>query len=474
MRLQTRFSLSHAAVAVLTLAASMVLFQVAGRMLLQRQERNGQYRRLEDFAEAAREAVFSREDVGLVHAMRVMLKDPAVVYVAYANPDSGTRLTLPDRYAGQAWRGATAGQAAARAALLPDGTEAMVWSQPLEPHLKRSGWVELAFSAQDARRQVSDEMGTLDEVAGGILLASLLAGGLLAWALARRMVRPLQEISQGTALVRKGKLEQLLDIRRDDEIGDLARDFNSMVVQLKELDAMKRDFVAGVTHDFGAPLHALRITVNNLLSGAAGKVQQRQAEYLLMLSNNLATLSDFVNNLLSVARIEAGKAEPFFEAVDPAREVDALMKLYELQVSEKGLAWDLTARDRDLGIRADLTMFRQVVMNLISNAIKFTDQGRIDLSLAREGNQVVLTVRDTGMGIAAKYHDLIFDRFFRIRQKRGGPERKGSGLGLSIVKGLVELHGGSVAVASSLGHGAAFTVRWPKQPPSGRSKAAAP
>ena len=291
----------------------------------------------------------------------------------------------------------------------------------------------------------------------------LLLGLGMALLLSSRLVDPLRRISQGTQLVRSGRLDGLVDVERQDEIGDLARGFNAMVLQLKELDEMKRDFVAGVTHDFGSPLHALRSTVDHLLSGDAGPLGERQAEYLLMISNNLASLAAFVNNLLSVARIEAAKAEPYFEPVDVLAHVTELMKLYESQARDKGLEWVLTKRSPYLSLEADVTMFRQMAMNLLSNALKFTDHGRVEVVLGEEGGDLVLEVRDTGIGVDPKYHGLVFDKFFRVHQDGDKPLRQGSGLGLAIVKGLAELHGGSVTVESALGQGALFVVRLPKQ-----------
>jgi signal transduction histidine kinase len=263
-----------------------------------------------------------------------------------------------------------------------------------------------------------------------------------------------------------------VEVDRSDEIGDLARDFNNMVQQLKELESMKRDFVAGVTHDFGSPIHAIRTTIDVLLSGDAGPVSEKHAEYLLMISNNLASLSAFVGNLLTVARIEAAKMEPFFEPLDAAALVRDQMKLFESQAKLKNLGWILTVGSPTSGLAADMTMFKQIVMNLLSNAIKFTDHGTVAVSLSEEGDQCVLRVQDSGVGIEPRYHGLIFDKFFRVRQEEDAPQRQGSGLGLAIVKGLVEVHQGSVTVDSELGKGATFTVRLPRERPRrlGRKK----
>jgi signal transduction histidine kinase len=464
MRLKGRFSLSHAAVAAVTLAACLALSQRAARWLYQREETRRQAQMLADFSQSAREAVFKHEDLGLIQAMRTLLKDPSLVYAAFYNPASRSRLTLPAGMGPEAWRGAgAASPQRAQRRSLSAGTAVEVWSLPLQASARGSAWVELAFSSAVGERLLDQQMREWDRLLLWILLAGLALAAVLGWFMARRLVRPLLAIGEGTRLVRSGKLDHLIEAGRGDEIGDLARDFNSMVLQLKELDEMKRDFVAGVTHDFGSPLHAIQTTIVHLLAGKAGPLGERHAEYLLMISNNLSSLTAFVNNLLTVSRIEAAKVEPYFEPVDVMGHVEDLMKLYEAQAKQKDLGWKMLKKSAFLSLEADVTMFRQIVMNLLSNALKFTDHGGIEVGLMEEGEDFILEVRDSGLGIDPSHHAQIFDKFYRVHQDENSPQRQGSGLGLAIVKGLAEAHGGSISVHSALGQGSCFTVRLPKQ-----------
>jgi len=463
VKLKTRFALSHGLVVAATLVACLLIFRQGAAWMLARQELKAEAQQVQAFSQDAREAVFRHEDLGMIHAMQALLKNPAVLYVAFANPATGARVVLPKAMAGEAWQGLGPGVPEPHERALRNGGKALDWAQPLDPRDRRSAWIEVGYSAEAPRALAREQIRRWTGLAAAVLLLGLLLGLAMALLLSSRLVDPLRRISQGTHLVRSGRLDGLVDVRRQDEIGDLARDFNAMVLQLKELDEMKRDFVAGVTHDFGSPLHALRSTVDHLLSGDAGKLGERQAEYLLMISNNLASLTAFVNNLLSVARIEAAKAEPYFEPVDVLAHVSELMKLYESQAREKGLEWVLTKRSPYLSLEADVTMFRQIVMNLLSNALKFTDQGKVEVVLGEEGGDLVMEVRDSGIGIDPKFHAMVFDKFFRVHQDGDKPLRQGSGLGLAIVKGLAELHGGSVSIESALGGGATVIVRLPKQ-----------
>jgi signal transduction histidine kinase len=467
MRLKTQFSLSYALVLALSLVACLALFQEGVHWMLGRQESERQAQRLGDYAQAAQEAVYSHEQLGLIHAANGMLKDPSLVFAAFGG--RSMHLCIPTGYVSAAWPGGPQPAAQPLHRVLANGAAVEDWVRVLPGG---GAWVELAYSTASVQRLLRQQSRAWVKLSLGLLVAGLLPGLLLGWVLARRLARPLQAIAEGTLQVRAGTLNGLVEVDRNDEIGDLARSFNSMVLQLKELEEMKRDFVAGVTHDFGGPLHAIRSTVDVLLSGDAGPVDELHSEHLLMISNNLASLTAFVNNLLTVARIEAAKMEPFYEPVDVQAQMDELMKLYQAQALQKGLDWRLTRKSPFVSLDADLTMFRQIVMNLLSNALKFTDHGGVDVSIAEEDGEFVLQVKDTGLGIEPRFHQLVFDRFFRVRQDNKAPQRQGSGLGLAIVKGLVLAHGGKVNVDSQLGQGAAFMVRLPKQhaPKHARSK----
>jgi signal transduction histidine kinase len=464
MKLQGRFFLSHALAAALTLAACLGLSHRAARLSFRAEESRRQAQMLSDFSQTARDAGFRREDLGLVQAMRSLLANRSVVFAAYYNPATQLNVAVPPAFAGEAWRVSSTAAGAPRERTLRNKVGVIDWRAPLDPKDRKSAWVEIAFSAEDGQRVLDLQMRDWDRHLAWILAAGLALAALLGAVMARNLVRPLLRINDGTQLVRSGRLDHLVEVERGDEIGDLARSFNSMVLQLKELDEMKRDFVAGVTHDFGSPLHAIRTTIVHLLSGKAGPVGPRHAEYLLMISNNLDTLTAFVNNLLTVARIEAAKMEPHFQPLDAGSQVSDLMKLFEAQAQEKGLEWVLNRNSKNLAVVADMTMFRQIVMNLLSNALKFTDHGKVEVALSETAGDLVLEVEDTGLGIAPAHHQLIFDKFFRVHQNTDAPLRQGSGLGLAIAKGLVELHGGAIGLESSLGHGARFTVRLPKQP----------
>jgi signal transduction histidine kinase len=467
MKLTTRFSLSHSGVVVVSLLLSFFLVYEGSRLLYQRQAKLSQAQKISDFALAAKESLIQHEDVAVLTFMKSVVKNPTVAYAAYSNLSVGGHVVLPAEFQKETFTSGDGKSGLSESPLrrrLHNGMEALEWTASVRLENGGGGRVWLGYSQaeleKDLREQTAKWMRLELEAGAGALLFGL----LVSMGLGRQMAAPLRKIRDGMDLVRSGKLGSLVEVGRKDEIGDLARDFNSMVVQLKELDGMKRDFTAGVTHDLGTPLLAIRSAINYLQAGDAGPLTEKQSEYLLMVSNSTANLTAFINNLLTTARIEAAKVDPYPEPVDVFAHVKELVNLYQLQAKEKGVKLTLVKRTQYISLVADVTMFRQIVLNLLSNALKFTPQGEVDVILSEDDGDFILEVRDTGIGIDPSYHELIFGKFYRVHQPEGTPARQGSGLGLTIVKGLAEAQGGRIIVESALGRGSLFRVILPKQP----------
>lgn len=467
MKLTTRFFLSHSGVVVVALLVSFILVYEGSRFLYLRQAKLSQAQEISDFALAVNESLIQHEDVAVLNFMKSVVKNPTVAYVAYSNPTAGKPVVLPPEYQKLVDLSSDTKSSPPHSPVqrrLGNGLEAIEWSALVQSvnGLRGRVWLGYSLSAMEKDLEEQTEKWLHLELEAGA--AALLVGLLVSVTLGRQMATPLRKIKEGTHLVRSGQLNSLVGVSRNDEIGDLARDFNAMVVQLKELDEMKRDFMAGVTHDLGTPLHAIRSAINYLQAGDAGPLTEKQSEYLLMVSNSTAHLTAFINNLLTTARIEAAKVDPYPEPVDVFAHVNELVTLYQPQAAENGVKLTLVKKNQYISLVADVTMFRQIVLNLLSNALKFTPQGEVNVLLSEEDGDFILEVRDTGIGIDSMHHQLIFDKFYRVHQPPGIPARQGSGLGLTIVRGLTEVHGGRVIVESVLGKGSSFKVILPKQP----------
>lgn len=459
MKLTQRFSLTHGSIALLSVLVTLGVMFGGAHYLFWNQVHESQRRQMEDFALQSRESFYGHEDVGNCNFIRQAAKDETVAFVAFEDPQK-TRLTLPGNFKSLSLNPGTK--------YLTDGRTLTVLSNAVTAGGDLVGTIAIGYDESRVEQKIWDQMARWVGLGGAGGLCALVVAIIVSFFLARHLVRPLKRIRAGTQEVQTGKLDKLVDVKRSDEIGDLARDFNTMVVKLKELEAMKRDFVSGVTHDFGTPLHAIKTALDFMQEGRAGPLTPKQTEYLLVMSNSTHQLTDFVNNLLTTAKIEAAKNEPYYEEVvgaDMAREV---AKLYESEAQKNGIEIHVVEDPATPPLVTDVVMFRQILTNLVSNAMKYTLQGSITLRLGGDAQSFILRVSDTGVGIAPENQELIFDRFFRVRQPKDFPARQGSGLGLSIVKGLAESMGGTISLESRLGAGTTFIVKLPLRKIEGR------
>ena len=463
MRLATRLFVSHVLAIALGVSLSFGLLFVGVRAALQENQRKVEREQLDNFVLAAHESALDKKKKGLRRFMRHAVWDQTVLLLVYKPPKPKDQIAEPaDKLnEGLGLLEHFEGQSKGMIKRMPKGNRVRFWWAAVKVPGKEPAQVGLAYDLDKRNAQLMAQLKTWAWPATAALAAALFLGAFLAWVLSRQLAKPLQAIAQGIRLVRDGTLDHVLELKRNDEIGELARDFDRMTQELKELDQMKRDFVNGVTHDLGTPLHSMRSAVNYLQQGKAGPLNGPQADYLLILSNAVEFLNQFIQNLLSVAKIEAGKVQPFAQAFDPYEAAEEVLSLYRAQAHEAGLDLEMEAPSQPLVLMADRLQFKQMLLNLLTNALKFTDQGQVTLSLRKEENFLELRVQDSGIGIEPAYHGLIFDKFFRVRQPEGEAARKGTGLGLSIAKGLAEAHGGSLRVESALGAGSLFILRLP-------------
>jgi signal transduction histidine kinase len=233
------------------------------------------------------------------------------------------------------------------------------------------------------------------------------------------------------------------------------------ITSLKEIDEMKSNFVHQVSHELRAPLSAIKQQHTVILEGLAGELTDKQQELLSRSQARMQGLLDMINDLLDVSKIESGHAiqeQVPLRLDEILQETAALMKE---KAAEQGIALQLELGDELPMIQADPTSMEEVLTNLLSNAINYSPEGgTVTVSAVSHGEYLELWVSDTGIGIAQEEIPRIFDKFYRVKH----PETRkvvGSGLGLSIVKGIIEAHRGSIEVESEPGVGTTFRVLLP-------------
>lgn len=231
--------------------------------------------------------------------------------------------------------------------------------------------------------------------------------------------------------------------------------------RLEELQRLQSEFVANMTHELRAPLHALLGSVRLLADEPALHEALRPA--VLGLGRRAQAVLAIVDNVLDLARLEAGAMEPLLEDVDVAALCEEALTAIQPLVDHKHVRLERRLRGLTQSCRVDPVFLRRILGNLLSNAAKFTESGRVLLDVELERGWLTLRVHDTGIGIRAADLERLFQRFTQLEAART-KRHSGSGLGLAIVKGLAERLGGAVSVSSREGEGSTFSVRVPVAP----------
>ncbi|MBW4574113.1 MAG: response regulator [Aphanothece sp. CMT-3BRIN-NPC111] len=232
------------------------------------------------------------------------------------------------------------------------------------------------------------------------------------------------------------------------------------VEALAELDRAKTSFFSNISHEFRTPLTLMLSPLEQTLAELDESIPTKVRSQLEMVQRNGKRLLKLVNTLLDFSRIEAGRAQANYEPTDLATYTAELASLFRSTVEQAGLQLTVDCPPLPEPIYVDRDMWEKIVLNLLSNAFKFTFTGEIAVALRPVGDQVELVVRDTGTGIPAAELPKLFERFHRVEGARGRTF-EGTGIGLSLVQELVQLQGGAIAVDSTLGQGSTFTVRLP-------------
>src|SRR5216117_3141985 len=311
----------------------------------------------------------------------------------------------------------------------------------------------LAAQAEAARLEVRTWTAVLIALGAAVGLALLATA-----AVAQRMTRSLALLSSATAEVAAGAFREPIAIESRDEIGALARSFNSMASQLHQMEETKREFFATVSHELRSPLTSIRGAVDLLHDGAPGTLTERQQRLTDIIGQSSERLLGLVNQILEMSRLRAGLVELDRHPLDLAWLVDRAVEEIHPQAEEAGITLERERFGSHFAYLGDEARLHQLVVNLGANAIRFTPRGgRVVVRVIDVGPEIELQVEDTGVGIPADALPYIFDAYRQAHRERGG-----TGLGLAIVRGIVDAHGGRVTAESQEGKGSRFTVLLPR------------
>jgi two-component system phosphate regulon sensor histidine kinase PhoR len=228
------------------------------------------------------------------------------------------------------------------------------------------------------------------------------------------------------------------------------------ITELKNLERVKKDFIANISHELRTPLTAIKGFVETLEE----EEEIRNVQYLEIIKRHTDRLMHIVNDLLLLSELEQPESAFVIENINLASLAENILKVFEQGAREKGIQLKLVARKDLKTIQADPFKLEQMFINLLDNAIKYTEKGEVSVSLGQGDFKSIIEIKDTGIGIPASHLPRIFERFYVVDKSRS-KKFGGTGLGLSIVKHIVLLHGGAIDVESSLGIGTKFTITLP-------------
>lgn len=283
--------------------------------------------------------------------------------------------------------------------------------------------------------------------------AAVIIGSILISYTSGRISRPLKEMSLAAQKIAKGDFKAHVNDGEEDEIGDLAKSFNTMAKELGQLEDMRKEFVANVSHELRSPLTSIQGYIDGILDGTVSR--DKIYDYLLIVQKETRRMSRLISELLDMTKMESGQ----FPLNKSEFDINELIRLtvikMERRINEKELSVKVDFnRERNIVV-ADRDKIEQVLTNIIDNAIKFSEKGGlINITTEKYDGKVQIMIKDNGIGISKEDQEHIWDRFYKADKSRSGDS--GAGLGLYIVKSIINAHDEEIWLESEPGRGAAF------------------
>lgn len=293
-----------------------------------------------------------------------------------------------------------------------------------------------------------------------VLMLMFICGSLTIWVY-RSILRPLSKLQEATRKIRDGNLDFTLDIEEDDEIGELCQDFEEMRIRLKEsaeqkiqYDNENKELISNISHDLKTPITAVKGYVEGIMDGVAD-TPEKMDRYVRTIYNKTNEMDHLINELTFYSKIDTNRIPYTFNKLNVEDYFEDCSEEVGLELETRGIELVYANYvEKDVMVIADGEQIRRVIHNIISNAIKYMDKpkGIIQIRIKDVGDFIQIEIEDNGKGIGPKDLPYIFDRFYRTDVSRNS-SKGGSGIGLSIVKKILEDHGGKVWATSRLGIG---------------------
>jgi signal transduction histidine kinase len=289
---------------------------------------------------------------------------------------------------------------------------------------------------------------------GYALTASVLAALLVSWFLSRRIVAPVQTLTDASQRIADGHYAERVNVSGTDEIAQLAARFNQMATQLEQIESMRRQLIGDVTHELRTPLTSIKGYMEGLVDG----VLPATPETFNQIHHEADRLSRLVDDLQELSRVEAKAYSLDLRSIAVSNLVQTTVKRLSPQATAKRIALRSSLPADLPPVQADEDRITQVLVNLVANAIQYTPEGgEVTISAKRQADEIHMSVADTGIGIPPEHLANLFTRFYRVDKSRSRNAGGGSGIGLTIARHLVEAQGGHIwAESKGDGQGSTF------------------
>ncbi|MEM7818133.1 MAG: HAMP domain-containing sensor histidine kinase [Candidatus Aenigmatarchaeota archaeon] len=486
MSIRLKFSFFIFCLLVLViLGISLGIFFTQEKLLKEQFEHNRE-KIFKDFIYTCKEALVVKDEILVLNTIKSVIEThrPQIVYAGYISPSNVKLFYARDKDKEDEFihRIFPVKTSSVETFHSSEKEEIYEFSQRLEDDENNYiGSIKIGFSQDYLNTQIKQAINVVIKRILNISVYAILISLVLSNILAFYLVRPIKKLTKAAVELGSGNLNVKVNIRRKDEIGRLAKTFNEMAEKLKQLDELKDSFVSSVSHELRSPLSAIDGYVDYLIEGLkSGNLSiEKQQKAFSIIKDSVNRLTVFINNILDLAKIKAGKFELHKIPTKVDEVINDIVTLFEQLAAKQQKKLKVEIEQNLPYMDADPERIKQVLTNLIGNALKFTEEGaeitvkarlvkdktmltgynrkKTDVFTSKDvaGKFIEILVSDTGYGIPESELDKIFDKFYQV----GGttPKKpKGTGLGLSIAAEIVKLHNGEIGVESEFGKGSTF------------------
>lgn len=292
-----------------------------------------------------------------------------------------------------------------------------------------------------------------------LFVISMIVAGIVSFVLiyffSRKISYPLKMISKTAKSLANGQFEKRVDIEAEDEIGELTKAFNSMAQSLEELEDMRKTFIANVSHELRTPMTTITGFIDGIIDGTIPK--ENHKKYLGLVLDEARRMSRLVNDLLILAKMESGENTFHPTEFDITEIIRKIIIRFENRITDKNLHVNALFEEENIYVLADKDSIQQVILNLLDNAIKFSEPNTdIDITVKSEAEKVYISIKDYGITISEEEVRHIWNRFYKTDKSRS-KDKTGTGLGLSIVKNIINQHEEEIWVDSVQGQYTQFS-----------------